>query len=49
MQVLADIDEADVGQLSPASKVTFTVDAFPQETFTGRISQIRLSPRWCRT
>lgn len=44
MQVLADIDEADVGQLSPESKVSFTVDAFPRETFTGRISQIRLSP-----
>jgi HlyD family secretion protein len=44
MQVLADIDEADVGQLSPDSKVSFTVDAFPKETFTGRISQIRLSP-----
>jgi HlyD family secretion protein len=44
MQVLADIDEADVGQLSPESAVTFTVDAFPLETFTGRISQIRLAP-----
>ncbi|HTM51839.1 MAG TPA: efflux RND transporter periplasmic adaptor subunit [Bryobacteraceae bacterium] len=44
MQVLADIDEADVGQLSPESKVTFTVDAFPRETFEGKISQIRLSP-----
>lgn len=44
MQVLADIDEADVGQLSPDSKVTFTVDAFPKETFEGKISQIRLSP-----
>jgi HlyD family secretion protein len=44
MQVLADIDEADVGQLSPQSKATFTVDAFPRETFSGRISQVRLSP-----
>ncbi len=44
MQVLADIDEADVGQLSPESKVSFTVDAFPNETFAGRISQIRLAP-----
>lgn len=44
MQVLADIDEADVGQLSPESPVTFTVDAFPRETFTGRILQIRLAP-----
>jgi HlyD family secretion protein len=44
MQVLADIDEADVGQLSPESKVSFTVDAFPTETFNGKISQIRLAP-----
>jgi HlyD family secretion protein len=44
MQVLADIDEADVGQLQAGGKVTFTVDAFPQETFTGTVSQIRLSP-----
>jgi HlyD family secretion protein len=44
MQVLADVDEADVGQLSPESKVSFTVDAFPAETFQGRISQIRLAP-----
>jgi HlyD family secretion protein len=44
MQVLADVDEADVGQLNPDSKVSFTVDAFPTETFQGRISQIRLSP-----
>ena len=44
MQVLADVDEADVGQLSPDSKVSFTVDAFPTETFEGTIDQIRLSP-----
>lgn len=44
MQVLADVDEADVGQLSPESKVSFTVDAFPAETFHGKISQIRLAP-----
>jgi HlyD family secretion protein len=44
MQVLADVDEADVGQLSPDSRVSFTVDAFPTETFQGRISQIRLAP-----
>jgi len=44
MQVLADIDEADVGQLRPDSKVSFTVDAFPTETFEGTIDQIRLAP-----
>ena len=45
MQVLADIDEADVGQLQPNGKVTFTVDAYPTETFSGTISQIRLAPQ----
>jgi HlyD family secretion protein len=45
MQVLADIDEADVGQLGPDSRVTFTVDAFPQDVFHGAVSQIRLNPQ----
>ena len=45
MQVLADIDEADVGQLQPNGKVTFTVDAYPTETFSGTIAQIRLAPQ----
>lgn len=45
MQVLADVDEADVGGLAPASKVSFTVDAFPTDTFEGRLSQIRLAPQ----
>jgi HlyD family secretion protein len=45
MQVLAEIDEADVGQLQPQSRVTFTVDAFPRDTFEGRIQQIRLAPQ----
>lgn len=45
MQVLADIDEADVGQLQPQSKVNFSVDAYPTETFSGTISQIRLAPQ----
>ncbi len=44
MQVLANIDEADVGQLKPQSSVSFTVDAYPTETFSGIVSQIRLSP-----
>jgi HlyD family secretion protein len=45
MQVLADIDEADIGQLGPDSRVTFTVDAYPADVFHGRIAQIRLSPQ----
>ena len=44
MQVLANIDEADVGQLTPESKVTFTVDAYPRDAFRGTVSQIRLNP-----
>jgi HlyD family secretion protein len=44
MQVLANIDEADVGQLGPESRVTFTVDAYARDVFRGRISQIRLNP-----
>jgi HlyD family secretion protein len=45
MQVLADIDEADIGQLKEGADVSFTVDAFPRDTFHGRVSQIRLSPQ----
>ena len=45
MQVLADIDEADLGQLARSTPVTFTVDAYPTDTFKGRISQIRLAPQ----
>jgi HlyD family secretion protein len=45
MQVLADIDEADLGQLAEGTKVTFTVDAYPSDTFSGRVAQIRLSPQ----
>ena len=42
MQVLASVDEADVGQLKEATRADFTVDAFPGDTFTGSVSQIRL-------
>ncbi len=42
MQVLASIDEADVGQVREGIKANFTVDAFPNQAFTGRVSQIRL-------
>lgn len=45
MQVLAEIDEADVGQLSPDSRVSFTVDAYPNDVFHGRIAQVRLAPQ----
>ena len=45
MQVLANIDEADVGQLAPGSEVTFTVDAYPADVFHGKVSQVRLAPQ----
>jgi HlyD family secretion protein len=45
MQVLANIDEADVGQLTQNSKVSFTVDAYPADVFRGRVSQVRLAPQ----
>lgn len=45
MQVNASIDEADVGQISRSGRVTFTVGAYPNETFPGRISEIRLNPQ----
>jgi HlyD family secretion protein len=43
MQVLASIDEADVGQIHTAQKANFTVDAHQGQTFSGEISQIRLN------
>lgn len=43
MQVLASIDEADVGQIKQGIKANFTVDAFPGETFIGEITQLRLN------
>ncbi len=44
MQVNANIDEADVGRMRPGQDVTFRVDAFPNETFTGEVEQVRLQP-----
>ncbi|MCC8146484.1 MAG: efflux RND transporter periplasmic adaptor subunit [Bacteroidales bacterium] len=42
MQVEADVDEADIGQVKLGQQVTFTVDAFPYDTFEGEVKQIRL-------
>jgi HlyD family secretion protein len=44
MQVLANIDEADVGRMRPRQRVTFRVDAYPTETFIGEVAQVRLQP-----
>ena len=43
MQVMANIDEADIGSINQASKVSFTVDAFPGSSFEGKINQMRLN------
>ena len=43
MQVYANTDESDVGTIHPGQAVTFKVDAFPKDTFTGRVDQIRMN------
>jgi HlyD family secretion protein len=44
MQVLANIDEAEVGRMRQGQVVTFRVDAYPTDTFHGTVSQVRLQP-----
>jgi HlyD family secretion protein len=44
MQVECSVDEADIGKLKEGQKVSFTVDAFPEESFTGVVTQVRYSP-----
>jgi HlyD family secretion protein len=44
MRLEASIDEADIGKIKENQIATFTVDAFPEERFMGRVSQIRLEP-----
>ncbi len=41
MQVIADVDEADIGNVTEGQSVEFTVDAFPEEVFQGIVSQVR--------
>src|SRR5438128_2001371 len=43
MQVLADVDQSDIGRVQVGQLARFTVDAYPDEEFRGRISQIRLN------
>ena len=45
MQVETSVDEADIAKIRADTSVTFTVDAFPGETFTGAVSQIRKAPQ----
>lgn len=44
MQVIANIDQADIGLVEQAKSVKFTVDAFPGKDFDGKIEQMRLNP-----
>ena len=44
MQVQAAVDEADIGDVQDSQRVIFTVDAYPDITFTGKVRQIRLEP-----
>lgn len=42
MQVVANVDEADIGGVKDGDRVTFTVDAYPDDTFEGTVKQVRL-------
>lgn len=44
MQVIGNVDEADIGQVKVGQRVTFSVDAYPDDTFEGSVTQVRLSP-----
>lgn len=44
MQVVADVDEADIGNVRPGQRVDFSVDAYPDDTFHGNVTQVRLKP-----
>jgi HlyD family secretion protein len=43
MQILATVDESDIGQIKTDQPVTFTVQAYPGQTFTGKVSQVRIN------
>jgi HlyD family secretion protein len=44
MQVNASVDEADIGRIAASQRVTFQVDAYPGEPFSGTVRQVRLAP-----
>lgn len=44
MQVQAKVDEADIGEVKAGQPVTFTVDAFPDDVFTGTVKEVRINP-----
>jgi HlyD family secretion protein len=45
MQVVASVDEADVGRIRPGQTARFRVDAYPDQAFTGTVTQVRLQPQ----
>jgi HlyD family secretion protein len=45
MQVIASIDEADIGKIQDDQNVLFTVDAYPDQKFDGTVQQVRLNPQ----
>jgi len=45
MQVQTSVDEADIGKVEEEQEVSFTVDAYPEQTFRGKVRQVRLSPK----
>lgn len=44
MQVVGNVDEADIGQVKVGQHVTFTVDSYPDDVFNGTVTQVRLNP-----
>ena len=44
MKVMASVDEADIGQVKAGQRVSFTVDAFQNDTFHGTVQEVRLNP-----
>ena len=44
MQIETKVDEADIGSVAESQKVTFRVDSFPDETFSGKVVQVRIAP-----
>ena len=44
MQCIAKVDEADIGEVCEGQRVTFTVDAYPDDVFSGSVKQVRQNP-----
>lgn len=44
MRVIADVDEADIGEVKEGQRVSFNVDAFPSDIFEGKVTQVRQQP-----